>query len=66
MKKIVSSFLIVTLVLMVRMQVSAPAQSTQHKASNLDFIARMNQQATTMYRSANELDVRLKSFFLTL
>jgi hypothetical protein len=59
MNKITGSFLIVFLMLLV--QVPAHAQSTQYKESDLDFVTRMNKQASEMYNGANELDVRIKS-----
>jgi len=59
MKKIVSSFLIVCLMLLV--QVPAQAQFTQHNESDLDFLTRINNQASEMYTGANERDVRIKS-----
>jgi len=35
------------------------AQAAQKNQSDLDFIARMNQQAAEMYEKANKLDARL-------
>ena len=34
-------------------------QAAQHNQSDLDFIARMNKEATDMYEQANKLDAKL-------
>lgn len=57
MNKPISAALIVSMLLFVL----APLHAAQKNESDLDFVARMNQQVADMYSNANKLDARLSA-----